>query len=184
MKHMNAINETSVAWMKHYLCNIWNITYATYETSLMQHSKCNLLAHAHEWISDAYAHAMQVLKASLTPRLLQSTPAKGGHWMEGHRRRGAPQPVTRGKLCPSLISTSAGLGSWHLIFSEDFFRSVASSYSISLLMACCSWWASWSFVRPFSKSNPIRTSFGGSLRSRVDGCRAPTAEHLPPWAGW
>jgi hypothetical protein len=22
------------------------------------------------------------------------------------------------------------------------------------------------------------------LRSRVDGCRAPTAEHLPPWAGW
>ena len=50
MKHRNAINETWVAW----------ITYATYDTSPMQHSKCNSHAHAHEWMNDAYAHAMQV----------------------------------------------------------------------------------------------------------------------------
>jgi hypothetical protein len=60
---MNVIYETWVAWM--------NITYATNETSLMQHSKCNSHAHAHEWVNVAYAHAMQVQNASLTPRVLQ-----------------------------------------------------------------------------------------------------------------
>jgi hypothetical protein len=41
--------------MKHYQCNIWNIT-------------CD---NAHVWIKDAYAHVMQVYNASLTPRVLQ-----------------------------------------------------------------------------------------------------------------
>jgi hypothetical protein len=52
--------------MEQYLGNIWNITYATYETSPMQHSKWNPHAHAHEWMDDAYAHTMQVQYASLT----------------------------------------------------------------------------------------------------------------------
>jgi hypothetical protein len=52
--------------MKDHLYHIWNITYATYETSLMQHSKYNSHAHAHEWMDDAYAYEMQVQNASLT----------------------------------------------------------------------------------------------------------------------
>jgi hypothetical protein len=53
--------------MKHEL-HEWNISYATYETSLMQHMKCNSHAHAHERVNDAYAHTNVSAMSKLNTR--------------------------------------------------------------------------------------------------------------------
>jgi hypothetical protein len=82
-----ATYETSLMQhMEHYLRNIRNITYATYETSLMQHSKCKSHAHSHEWMSDAYAHAMQVHKCKLNTRVLHARPIFFKHFPFWHQR--------------------------------------------------------------------------------------------------